>query len=52
MSFRTQELPNTIPVEGFTSRKLNSNNYAISESFQKRCLAQIEKDKRFNTAMS
>ena len=52
MSFRTQQLPNTIPVEGFTSRKLNSNNYAISESFQKRCLAQIEKDKRFNTAMS
>ena len=52
MSFRTQELPNTIPVEGFMSRKLNSNNYAISESFQKRCLAQIEKDKRFNTAMS
>ena len=52
MSFRTQELPNTIPVEGFTSRKLNSNNYAISESFQKRCLAQIEKDNRFNTAMS
>ena len=52
MSFRTQELPNTIPVEGFMSRKLNSNNYAISESFQKRCLAQIEKDKRFNTAIS
>lgn len=52
MSFRTQELPNTIPIEGFTSRKLNSHNYAIPVSFQNRCLAQIEKDKRFNTAMS
>lgn len=52
MSFRTQELPNTIPVEGFTTKKLNSSRYTIPASFQSRCLAQIEKDKRFNTAMS
>jgi tRNA nucleotidyltransferase (CCA-adding enzyme) len=52
MSFRTQQLPNTIPVEGFTTKKLNSPRYIIPASVQNRCLAQIEKDKRFNTAMS
>ena len=52
MSFKTQELPSTIPVGGFTTKKLSDINYSIPEKFKERCLAKAAKDSRFNTAIS
>ncbi len=52
MSFKTQQLPNTIPVGGFTTKKLSDMKYGIPATLQKRCLEQAARDKRFNTAMS
>lgn len=50
MGFKVQSLPDTIPVGGFSSKKLNHEGYNIPASLQSRCLAQIAKDSRFNTA--
>ena len=51
MSFKTQELPSTIPVGGFTTQKLSDINHSIPEKFKERCLAKVAKDSRFSTAI-
>lgn len=52
MSFKTQQMPNTIPVSGFATQKLADAKYHITEKFKERCLANIARDNRFNVAMS
>lgn len=51
MSFKTQQLPGTIPVGGFTTQKLSDVNHSIPEKFKERCLAKAAKDSRFSTAI-
>ena len=51
MSFKTQQLPGTIPVGGFTTQKLSDVNHSIPEKFKERCLAKAAKDSRFSTAL-
>lgn len=51
MSFKTQQLPGTIPVGGFTTQKLSDVKHGIPEQFEERCLARAVKDDRFNTAI-
>lgn len=51
MSFKTQQLPGTIPVGGFTTQKLSDINHSIPEKFKERCLAKAAKDSRFSTAI-
>lgn len=52
MSFKTQQIPNTIPVNGFATQKLTDVKHHISEKFKERCLANASKDSRFNVAMN
>lgn len=52
MGFKTQQLPGTIPVGGFTTQKLCDVNRSIPDKFKERCLAKAAKDSRFNTAIS
>lgn len=52
MGFKTQEMPNTIPVNGFTTQKLTDAKYHIPKKIKARCLANAAKDSRFNTAMN
>ena len=52
MSFKTQQLPGTIPVGGFTTQKLSDVKHGIPEKFKERCLAKAAKDSSFNTAIS
>lgn len=51
MGFKTQQLPGTIPVGGFTTQKLSDVNHSIPEKFKERCLAKAAKDGRFNRAI-
>ena len=34
MSFKTQELPSTIPVGGFTTKKLSDINHSSPDKFK------------------